>query len=125
MKKILIIGACSAIAEAIAKRYAKEGARFYLLARNGERLASIASDLKIRGASSADYFLLDVNDRSSHELALERAQDTLGKIDIAIIAHGTLGDQKACEQDAEQALRELETNAVKYHSIADKAGKSL
>ncbi len=112
MKKILIIGATSAIAEATAKRYAKENARLYLLARNGERLASLASDLKIRAAASADYALLDVNDRASHGMALEKARNTLGGIDVALIAHGTLGDQKACEQDEEQALRELETNAV-------------
>ncbi len=111
MKKILIIGATSAIAEATARRYAKEGAMFYLLARNEERLASLAKDLKIRGALSVDYSLLDVNDRANHEQELLRAKDTLGNIDIALVAHGTLGNQGACEEDAEMALRELETNA--------------
>ena len=71
MKKILIIGATSAIAEATAQRFAKEGASLYLLARNEERLASLAADLKIRGASSAAYALLDVNDRVRYEEVLK------------------------------------------------------
>ncbi len=112
MKKILIIGATSAIAEATAQRYAREGARLYLMARNGERLASLAADLKIRGASAVDFVLLDVNDRGKHKPVLEHAEKTLGFIDIVLIAHGTLGNQKACEQDAETALLEFETNAV-------------
>ena len=111
MKKILIIGATSAIAEATARCYAKEGAMFYLLARNEERLASLASDLKIRGALSVDYSLLDVKERANHEQELLRAKDTLGNIDIALVAHGTLGNQGACEEDPEVALLELETNA--------------
>ncbi|NMW17482.1 MAG: SDR family oxidoreductase [Chlorobiaceae bacterium] len=112
MKKILIIGATSAIAEATAQRFAKEGASLYLLARNEERLASLAADLKIRGASSASYALLDVNDRVRYEDVLKEVIKTLGTIDVALVAHGTLGDQKACEDDVDRALLEFETNAV-------------
>ena len=111
MKKILIIGATSAIAEATARRYANEGAKLYLLARNGERLSTLATDLKIRGALSVDYALLDVNDRANHEQSLLRAKNTLCEIDIVLVAHGTLGNQATCEEDAEKALLELETNA--------------
>ena len=112
MKKILIIGATSAIAESTARRYAKEGASLYLLARNEERLVSLTADLKIRGASSVTYALLDVNDRSRHEAVIKEVVKTLGTIDVALVAHGTLGDQKACEDDVERALLEFETNAV-------------
>ncbi|MEI7707646.1 MAG: SDR family oxidoreductase [Chlorobium sp.] len=112
MKKILIIGATSAIAEATAQRFAKEGASLYLLARNEERLTSLAADLKIRGASSAAYALLDVNDRVRYEEVLKEVVKTLGTIDVALVAHGTLGDQKACEDDVDRALLEFETNAV-------------
>ncbi|PAM45270.1 short-chain dehydrogenase, partial [Acinetobacter baumannii] len=45
MQKILIIGATSAIAEAIARRYAARGASLQLVARNADRLAVIAADL--------------------------------------------------------------------------------
>ena len=38
-------------------------------------------------------------------------------IGILIIAHGTLGDQKACEQDVRIALQELNTNAISVISL--------
>ena len=120
MKKILIIGATSAIAEATAQRFAKEGASLYLLARNEERLASLAADLKIRGASSAAYALLDVNDRVRYEEVLKEVVKTLGTIDVALVAHGTLGDQKACEDDVDRALLEFETNAVSTIALLTK-----
>ncbi len=120
MKKILIIGATSAIAEATAQSFAKEGARLFLIARNTERLATQATDLGIRGALSVDYALLDVNDRSNHQQALQRAIETLGEIDVVLIAHGTLGNQTDCEKDSETALLELETNAVSTIALLTK-----
>jgi hypothetical protein len=112
MKNILIIGATSAIAESTSRIYASEGDRFYLLARNTDRLNTIAADLKIRGAAYVETGFLDVNDTESHQRSLDVAIEKLGSIDIALIAHGTLGDQKACEHDPALAIKELHTNAI-------------
>lgn len=117
MKKILIIGATSAIAEATARMWAKEGHRLYLVARNEDRLKAIAADLKIRGAEATDYAVLDVNDFDRHVLVIDHAIHILDGIDIALIAHGTLGDQKACEQDFNLALKELNTNVISVISL--------
>lgn len=112
MKKILIIGATSAIAEATARVYAKNGAQLYLLARNNERLQTMSLDLSVRGADSVEHATLDVNDIQSHQQHLKTALESLGHIDIALIAHGTLPDQQACEQNTELALNELQTNGI-------------
>lgn len=112
MKKILIIGATSAMAEATARRYAAGGAAFYLLARKAERLQALVADLKIRGAQAADFAVFDATDHASHAQTLQTARDVLGGFDIVLIAHGTLGDQKACEQDVSLTLKEMETNAL-------------
>lgn len=112
MKKILIIGATSAIAEATARLWALQGHRLYLLGRDGARLQAIAADLQVRGAESARHALLDVNDFAQHLPVLEAAIDALGGIDIVLLAHGTLGDQHRCERDVDAALRELQTNAI-------------
>lgn len=117
MKKILIIGATSAIAEATARLWAAEGHRLYLLGRNDKRLAAIAADLKIRGAESVQFALLDVNDIALHATVLDAAAAALGGLDVVLIAHGTLGDQKACEQDFNAALQELNTNAISFISL--------
>jgi len=112
MEKVLIIGATSAIAEETARLYAKQGAALALVARNGERLQSLCADLPIRGAAAAHAYSMDVNDTASHKGILDQAQAALGGLDVVLIAHGTLPDQKACEQDVGLALREFNTNAV-------------
>lgn len=117
MKKILIIGATSAIAENTARLWAKDGDRLYLIARNDERLQMMAKDLSLRGAESIHTQLLDLNDFTRHAAAIDEAIKTLDGIDIVLIAHGSLGSQKASEQDFNLALQELNTNAISVISL--------
>lgn len=117
MKKILIIGATSAIAEATARLWAIQGHRLYLLGRNAERLQAIGADLKVRGAESVQQALLDVNDFEQHATLLDTAVTALDGLDIVLLAHGTLGDQMACERDFAATLLELNTNAISVISL--------
>ncbi len=112
MKRILIVGASSAIAEAVARIFAGRGDALYLVGRKAELLESIAADLKIRGASEVGTEALDANDMAAHAAMLDRAERTIGALDTVLIAYGTLSDQKACERSAELTVRELTTNAV-------------
>jgi decaprenylphospho-beta-D-erythro-pentofuranosid-2-ulose 2-reductase len=104
MKKILVIGATSAIAEATARLWAGQGHRLYLLGRDERRLHAIAADLQVRGAESAHHAVLDVNDFAQHVPVLDAAIGALGGIDIVLVAHGTLADQR-------------ETNAISVISL--------
>jgi hypothetical protein len=117
MKNIVIIGATSAIAEATARLYAQQGENLYLLARNEERLSTLAEDLKIRGASSVKIGQLDANDFELHSRIMKQVFEDLGRVDVVLIAHGTLPDQKACEKSFRNALAELNTNAISTISL--------
>lgn len=117
MRNILIIGATSAIAEATARRFAQQGASLHLLARNRERMECLAGDLKIRGAESVTHAVFDVNDFDRHAAILDDAIAQLGRIDVALIAHGTLGDQKSCEQSIAVTRHELNTNLISVISL--------
>jgi len=117
MKKILILGATSAIAEHCARLWAEQGRALFLVARNEDRLAAIASDLRVRGASSVDTFTLDLNNFDKHEEMLARADKSMGGIDITLIAHGTLSNQEACEHSVEVTMQELRTNALSTVSL--------
>jgi short-subunit dehydrogenase len=108
----LVIGATSAIAEATARRFALEGAALFLLGRRIERLKQMADDLQLRGAARVGWQRLDVNETERHEPVMAEALMSLGGIDIAIIAHGTLPDQAACQTSAALAIAEFHTNAV-------------
>ena len=117
MKSVLIIGATSAIAEATAREYARRGGKLYLVGRNEERLSTMTGDLRIRGASSVDFDLLDVNDFERHAEVIGSAFEILDTVDVVLIAHGTLPDQKACERSFAEAFRELNTNAISTISL--------
>lgn len=112
MKRVLIIGATSAIATACARLWAANGAEFFLVARNAEKLAQTAADLTGRGAKTVSVYQMDATDTAAHPVMLERCMSALGQIDIALIAHGTLPDQKACEQNVEVALAEFANNGT-------------
>ena len=117
MKKILVIGATSAIAQATARLWATQGHRLYLIGRDEARLQTIAGDLKIRGAATVALTTLDVNDFDRHGAVLDAATAALGGLDIVLIAHGTLGDQSASEADFSVALQEFNTNAISVISL--------
>ena len=124
-KNILIIGASSAIAEATARLFAQRQDRLYLLARNQERLQTMRPDLLQRGAAAVDWGLLDSNDLQLHEKALQDAIDSLGSVDIVLIAHGTLSDQQACEADVELTLQEISTNATSTIALLTRLANTL
>lgn len=118
MKKILIIGATSAIAEAAARVWAVRGAALFLVGRNAGRLNSIADDLRLRGAASVGCFTMDACDTAAHPTMLEAAENALGGLEVALIAHGSLPDQKACEASVELTLKEIDTNALSVIALA-------
>jgi hypothetical protein len=112
MKKILVMGAGSAIAEATARVFAQRGDALFLVGRKADVLESMCADLRVRGAKTVGMHVMDANEFDAHEAMLNVAESTLGGLDAVLVAHGTLGDQKACEASVERTLQELNTNGV-------------
>ena len=107
MKKIVIIGATSAVATETARCFALEGAELFIAGRSQEKLERLADDLRVRGAAVVHTGLFNARDLASHDQLLESAYHTLGEIDAALIAHGDLPDQTECQHSwigTEQAL---------------------
>jgi decaprenylphospho-beta-D-erythro-pentofuranosid-2-ulose 2-reductase len=117
LQKILIIGASSGIARAIARQYAERGCDLFLVARSEEPLREQREDLRVRGAASVDFALLDVNDFDRHQSVVEQAALTLGALDLALICHGTLPDQALCQDDFARIRQEFDTNALSVLSL--------
>lgn len=117
MNKVLVIGATSAIAEHCARLWAARGDAVFLVGRNEERLQTIASDMKVRGALQAHSYCIDLNSMDGHAALLDAAEAAMGGIDTVLISHGTLSNQKACEQSVEETLEEINTNALSTLSL--------
>jgi decaprenylphospho-beta-D-erythro-pentofuranosid-2-ulose 2-reductase len=112
MLRILILGATSAIAEATARRYAQQGAALCLAGRDLARLEAIAADLRVRGAAAVHAHRLDIADLAAHAGALDAAWAALGEVDVALVAHGTLPDQAACDASVATALEAFAINGT-------------
>jgi decaprenylphospho-beta-D-erythro-pentofuranosid-2-ulose 2-reductase len=112
VRKVLIMGATSAIAQSTARLLAARADSLYLVGRRADALEAIAADLKVRGAPQVGFEVLDANDLPSLPAMLARATQALAGLDTVLIAHGTLSNQKACEASGELTVQELTTNAI-------------
>lgn len=109
-RKILVLGATSGIAEATCRIWASQGARLFLVARNAEKLAAVAADLRTRGASYVDTAVADLDNTEQHPAMLAHAVNSLTGLDVAYLTHGILGDQAKAEQDFNTAAQIIYTN---------------
>jgi decaprenylphospho-beta-D-erythro-pentofuranosid-2-ulose 2-reductase len=112
-KRIVIVGATSAIAEQCARLWAQESpAEIILVGRNQERTERVASDLKVRTPDTniaiiqADFLDPDQIQALVGNIYKE------GKVDIALIAHGSLPAQEACQNDLNQCYDALNVNGI-------------
>lgn len=111
---VAIFGATSAIAQAVARIYATDGARFFLAGRNEAHLRAIAADLRVRGAGSVHVETVDFRDVEACTSVCDAATRALGTLDVALVAHGTLPDQPACERDDATLREALAVNFTSY-----------
>jgi decaprenylphospho-beta-D-erythro-pentofuranosid-2-ulose 2-reductase len=118
MKRILILGATSAIAEATARKFAARGDALFLAARNEHALAAIAGDLRLRGATFVGSGPFDALNSSGFSPLVTTALKELGGLDEVLIAHGTLSNQSACEASVDVLQDEFVINAVSVMAMS-------
>jgi decaprenylphospho-beta-D-erythro-pentofuranosid-2-ulose 2-reductase len=108
-KRIVILGAASAMADSAARLWAADGASLALVGRNAQRLQTIAADLTARGAAQVTIHSLDCATADARaELAALAGQ--LGGLDIVLLAYGALGDQQAANRDSANLTELLQVN---------------
>ncbi|MBT9331723.1 SDR family oxidoreductase [Paracidobacterium acidisoli] len=115
--RVLALGATSAIAEATLRPLAESGASFFLVARNAQKLSAVSDDLLTRGASAVTAYVMDLDDTAAHPAMLEKAAESLGTIDLALLAHGVLGEQADAEASYAAAEAILRTNFMSAVSL--------
>lgn len=111
------MGATSAIAQETARLFAADGDRLYLVGRNEEKLKTLAADLSVRSGASVPYRALDLTDTAPHAGIVAEAARALSGLDTVLIAHGTLPNQQACQDDVALMEQEFRTNFVSAASL--------
>ena len=114
MSYVLILGAKSDIAKAVAREYARNGYDLFLAARNVEELEDFSKDIKVRFRRDAQLFEFDALAFDTHRSFYENLPE---KPVGVVTAVGYLGDQKKAEEDFEEAKKIIDTNFTGLVSI--------
>ncbi|HYC37458.1 MAG TPA: SDR family oxidoreductase [Usitatibacter sp.] len=117
MARVLILGATSAIAQATSRIHAGRGDSLFLVARDRERLASVAADLRVRGAMAVETLVADLADDSTHERIVADGWRAFNGLDVALLAYGVLGNQREVESSPEALKAILATNFTSAASL--------
>lgn len=109
-RRVVVLGALSAMAEATCRILAAEGAELALVARDERRLADVADDLKVRGATRVVTRVLDLAAVDDAPAVLDAISAELGGMDDVLLFYGVLGDQAAAEKEWAEARRIIDVN---------------
>ena len=125
-KKIVIVGATSAIAEHCARFWlTKQPADLTLVGRDAQRIERVATDLKVRNPQS------EIRVVQAEFLNPEAINVTVGdivksgRIDIVLIAHGSLPEQNECQNDLQSCRDALDINGVSPTLYAEAFAKEM
>ena len=114
---ILILGATSTIAKAMAHELAKKGHPLYLGGREEDELERIASDLQIRYQVNVKAGHFDAVYYEQHPEFLQRVHREIDGIEGVITAFGYLGDHELAEEDFSETFQILDSNFIGATSI--------
>jgi len=109
-ERALILGAKSAIAQAIAQRLAANGSGLVLAARDSAQLEPFAADLRLRRNAQVDLLEFDALDFDSFEPLPERVHQECGPFDLVVLVFGYLGNQQKAAQESAEGQKILHTN---------------
>ncbi|MGH9341614.1 MAG: SDR family oxidoreductase [Acidobacteriota bacterium] len=110
MRKLLILGATSIIAQSIAREFARNGYSLFLAGRDLQELERLAEDLKIRAQAEVHWGEFEATDYERHPEFIQGAIEALGGLTGAILCFGCLGDQELASRDFQHARRIIESN---------------
>ncbi len=99
MKKVIIYGATSAIAQGCAKLFAKENADLMFISRSKEKNEALATDYEVRYGKKPLTLTHDAINTDTLESLFNEAVERLGGLDVILIAHGILPNQERAETD--------------------------
>jgi decaprenylphospho-beta-D-erythro-pentofuranosid-2-ulose 2-reductase len=114
---LLVLGANSDVAKAVARKFAKEEkASLYLASRDMGILQKRAQDITTRYQVEAEPLYFDATDYASHAAFYESVNP---KPDGVVVAFGYLGDQQQAQSDFQEARKIIETNFLGAVSILE------
>ena len=109
-QRALILGAKSAIAQAVARQLSESGWDLILAARQPDSLQPFAADVQLRSGQRADLFAFDALNTATHATLPEELHTQYGDFQLAVLVFGYLGDQEKALADTSEMERIISTN---------------
>jgi len=119
LKKILILGATSAVIEPVIEKLYQEGAELMLAARDIVKLNQFIQRIQatLPTAKSKIYpIIMNVIDFNTHKLLFEEAILQLGSVDCILVAYGQMTDPLTSETQWNEFLQEQNVNYLSVTS---------
>ena len=120
MKKIsgsvLAVGATSAIVTSTLYKIGKKfrPKKFILMARNQEKLSSLASDMKIRFDCEVKTLVFEATDIQATANGIEKLLKEDLSIEVALLGHGVLPDNDLCGKDVKIMEKSFYVNGLSF-----------
>ncbi|MCP3021603.1 SDR family oxidoreductase [Cupriavidus basilensis] len=108
-KVIVITGASSGLGEATARHLGAAGASLVLAARRGDRLATLAGEIRAKGGK-VEVVVADVSRRADVEALVQKAVASFGRIDVMINNAGLMAIAPMSEAKVEEWERMIDIN---------------
>ncbi|MGV9787563.1 SDR family NAD(P)-dependent oxidoreductase [Streptomyces sp. NPDC003435] len=108
----MVTGASSGIGEGFARLLAQEGVDLVLVARRGELLKRLASELETAHGVTAEVLVLDLTDESQLAVAERRLTDPERPVELLVNNAGSSGSGYFAELPAERELHTAILNAI-------------
>jgi decaprenylphospho-beta-D-erythro-pentofuranosid-2-ulose 2-reductase len=126
VQSVLVLGGASEIGVAIAAELAgSRHATVVLAARRPDDLTVEVAALQAAGAGRVETLAFDADDTDSHEGFVRRAAETVGDLDVVVLAFGLLGDQEADAAGGDGAVRLARTNYLGAVSVSLAVARQL
>lgn len=119
-QRVLIVGATSGIARAVAGVYARRGADLVLAGRDQSALEEDAADLRIRFDAEVELRAFDATDSSAADALLSGPG-----IDIAVLCYGVMLDNDNAREDPDAHRRMIEINYSSYALLLERLVESM
>lgn len=123
---VLILGATSGIARALAHRLAVRGHELVLAGRDAEEIERLVVDLRVRHQVRAAWIQYDATDFNQHPQFFADCNAAIGRaIGGVVLCQGTLTDQAEAESDFTQCRMMIEVNYTAAVSLLNLAAAHL
>ncbi|MDQ1256833.1 MAG: decaprenylphospho-beta-D-erythro-pentofuranosid-2-ulose 2-reductase [Candidatus Hydrogenedentes bacterium] len=120
VKAVVVLGACSSVARAIAGHFAADGYAVLLGDPDAEEMGYAAANLRVRHGVSVHTLPFDALAFESHAAFLDACRSALGGLpETLVVCFGFMADQTATQSDFALVRRTLDLNLTGVISVVN------